>query len=71
MMAQISAHASFTSSHTDPVVRKIGVGNLWYALSKGGEDFSAASPQLVFLGLFYSVVGLLAARAAASGDLLP
>jgi uncharacterized membrane protein len=70
-MAQSSAHASFASSHTDPVVLKIGAGNLWYALSKGGEDFSVAPQQLVFLGLSYSVVGLLAARAAADGDLLP
>jgi hypothetical protein len=70
-MAQSSAHASFASSHTDPVVRKIGAGNLWYAPSKGGEDFSAGRPQLAFLGLPYSVVGLLAARAAAGGELLP
>jgi uncharacterized membrane protein len=70
-MAQSSAHASFASSHSDPVVRKIGAGNLWYALPEGGEDFSAAPPQLVFLGLSCPIVGLLAARAAAGGNLLP
>lgn len=52
-------------------VRRIGLGDLKDALAKGYDDFMAAPTQLVFIGLIYPIVGLLAARAASGGPLLP
>jgi uncharacterized membrane protein len=54
----------------EPVIRRIGVHDLREALRLGVDDFLATPTQLVFLGLIYVVVGLLAARAAWGGDLL-
>jgi uncharacterized membrane protein len=54
-----------------PVVRRIGVADLRLALVQGVDDFLAIPTQLLFLGLIYPLVGLVAARAAWGGDLLP
>ncbi len=54
----------------DPEVRRIGVADLRLALSRGVDDFLAIPTQLVFLGLIYPLVGLVAARAAWGGDLM-
>jgi uncharacterized membrane protein len=54
-----------------PELRRIGVADLRYSLSRGLDDFLAAPTQLVFLGLLYPVIGFLAARAAWGGPLLP
>jgi len=40
------------------------------ALRRGVDDFLATPTQLIFLGLIYVVVGMIAARAAWGGDLL-
>ncbi len=53
-----------------PAIRRIGIADIRQALAKGIEDFTAIPTQLVFLGLLYPVIGLIAARAA-TGDLLP
>ena len=54
-----------------PAVRRIGVADVRLALSRGVEDFLAVPTQLLFLGLIYPLVGLVAARAAWGGRLLP
>lgn len=54
-----------------PAVRRIGLGDLWAVLAAGWADFMAIPTQLVFLGLIYPAVGLVAARAAAGGGVLP
>ncbi len=70
-MANVSATVPMTQAHADPIVRRIGIADLKYALSRGYQDFLATPTQLIFLGLIYPVIGLIAARAAAGGDLLP
>ena len=40
-----------------PVVRKIGISDLKYALTKGVDDFLAMPSSLIFLGLIYPIVG--------------
>ncbi len=54
-----------------PGIRRIGVADLRRALERGVDDFRAIPTQLLFLGLVYPLVGLLAARAAWGGPLLP
>ncbi len=55
---------------TVPEVRTIGAHDLVGCLRDGLEDFRAIPTQLVFLGLLYPLIGLVAARAT-TGDLLP
>lgn len=59
-----------TTAAVEPVVRRIGLDDLRDALRRGVDDFLATPTQLVFLGLIYVVVGMIAARAAWGGDLL-
>jgi uncharacterized membrane protein len=54
-----------------PHIRQIGLGDLRLALVAGWRDFAATPTQLLFLGVIYPVVGLVAARAASGGDVLP
>ncbi|MDB5315910.1 MAG: hypothetical protein JWO26_2603 [Rhodospirillales bacterium] len=55
----------------EPNVRIIGINDLFDALGAGWRDFQAAPTQLIFLAVIYPVVGLLAARAAWGGPLMP
>lgn len=52
-------------------LRRIGFGDLGAALIQGWRDFSAIPTQLVFLAVLYPAIGLVAARAASGGHLLP
>src|SRR3712207_6106859 len=70
-MVKASAPADMSGTHADPVVRRIGVADLKTALVKGYADFADTPTQLVFLGLIYPLIGLLAATAASGGELLP
>lgn len=54
-----------------PAIRRIGLADIPAALREGWQDFMAAPTQLVFLALIYPIVGLLAARTASGGDMLP
>lgn len=54
-----------------PGVRKIDLNDIRDALSKGVEDFLATPTQLLFLGIIYPLVGLVAARWAYGADLRP
>lgn len=61
-----------TESDFHPTVRRIGVRDLRDVLRKGMDDFLATPTQLVFLGIIYPIVGLVAAKAAdAESELLP
>jgi uncharacterized membrane protein len=70
-MAKVFTTKSNLATHDDLPVRRIGVPDLRDALARGYADFMATPTQLVFLGIIYPLVGLVAARAAAGGDLLP
>lgn len=41
-----------------PIVRKIGLSDLRFALTKGVDDFLAMPSSLIFLGLIYPIVGV-------------
>jgi uncharacterized membrane protein len=45
------------ASPAHPIVRKIGISDLKYALTKGVDDFLAMPSSLIFLGLIYPIVG--------------
>jgi uncharacterized membrane protein len=66
------AHADDASAApTQLAVRRLAFDDLRHALLRGLEDFVAVPTQLVFLGLLYPIIGLIAARAAYGGDILP
>lgn len=54
-----------------PAIRKIGYADLGEALRKGFEDFGAYRTDVIFLCIFYPIVGLILGRAAVAGDMLP
>ncbi len=71
MMANVFAHDAITTSHDEPIVRRIGVADLRDALARGYADFMDTPTQILFLGVLYPIIGLIAARAASGGNLLP
>src|SRR5262250_2547520 len=54
-----------------PVVRKIGLADLKYALAAGIDDFKAMPSHIVFIGLIYPIVGIIITRMAMGLDTLP
>jgi uncharacterized membrane protein len=77
----VLAHAyhSITTIHPDqaaqtsapPVVRRIHIADLRWALARGLEDFRESRTDVVFLCVIYPLIGLLLARVAAGYDMLP
>ncbi len=55
----------------EPAVRKIGIGDLKDALAKGFDDFMAVPTHVLFLCVFYPIVGLILFRVAFGYHLLP
>ncbi|MGG5822978.1 DUF2189 domain-containing protein [Falsiroseomonas sp. HW251] len=70
-MANSHASKILIPGHDEPAVRTIGLSDLREALRRGWDDFMETPTQLVFLGVIYPLIGLVAARAAAGGSLLP
>jgi uncharacterized membrane protein len=54
-----------------PQVRRIGLADIRYALSKGVEDFSADPSHYLFLCALYPLLGIVLARLASGYDVLP
>jgi uncharacterized membrane protein len=54
-----------------PAVRRIGVSDLRWALSRGMEDFGASRTDVIFLCVIYPLLGLLLARVASGYEMLP
>src|SRR5258707_12017077 len=52
-------------------VRRIGIADLRQALRLGFADFEAYRTDVLFVGLVYTIVGLVLARAAFGMDLVP
>ncbi len=63
--------ASNVDNIIHPGIRRIDVGDLRDALAHGVRDFLAIPTQLIFLCLLYPIVGIVAARVATGGRLLP
>src|SRR5579872_1682 len=64
-------HAQDTIHGPEPAVRNIEIADLRLALVAGWDDFGAYRSDVLFLGLIYTVVGLVLARLAFGMDLLP
>jgi uncharacterized membrane protein len=69
-MANASTSKAANPGHDEPALRRIDLSDLRDALARGYADFMATPTQIIFLGVIYPLVGLVAARAAAGGDLL-
>jgi uncharacterized membrane protein len=66
----VRAPASTAAARAIPAVRRIGPADLRAALAAGLDDFLAAPTQILFLGILYPLVGLIAARATFGGDVM-
>jgi uncharacterized membrane protein len=64
-------HVQETAHSARPVVRRIGVADLGAALAKGLHDFGAYRSDVIFLCLFYPIVGLVLGRFVFGTGLLP
>jgi uncharacterized membrane protein len=64
-------HIQDTIHSPAPSVRRIGLGDIMDALRKGFDDFGAYRSDVIFLCVFYPVLGLVMARVAFGSDLLP
>ena len=54
-----------------PAIRRIGTADLDWALAEGWRDFREKRGDLIFAGLLYPLIGLLAAAVALNGRLVP
>lgn len=54
-----------------PAIRRIGAAEIGAALRQGWRDFMTIPTQLLFLGIIYPIIGIVAAVAASGTDLLP
>jgi uncharacterized membrane protein len=54
-----------------PVVRRIGIADLRWALGRGMQDFMAVRTDVIALCIFYPLVGLVLARLASGNNLIP
>lgn len=70
-MANDQAIASSAAEHPAPVVHTIGVADLKDALARGIDDFRAMPSHILFLGIIYPLVGLVASRMTFGYSVLP
>ncbi|MGQ0742166.1 MAG: DUF2189 domain-containing protein [Alphaproteobacteria bacterium] len=64
-------HIQQTIHSPAPAVRKIGIADVRDAVKKGIEDFGDYRTDVIFLCLFYPVMGVVLARFAFNMDMLP
>ena len=64
-IANVDVHSVY------PTIRRVGAADLFDALRKGFDDFTAMPSHVVFLGLIYPIVGIFFARLALGYDMLP
>jgi len=70
-MAHSHIIAGVAGSTAVPSIRKIGLADLKYALSRGADDFLAMPTHAIFLCVIYPLIGLVAARLAFGYSVLP
>lgn len=64
-------HIQDTIHSPAPVVRRIGLHDVTDALAAGFEDFATFRSDVVFLCVFYPLIGLLLAQLVFGSDMLP
>jgi uncharacterized membrane protein len=57
-MAQSHILVGANTDLHEPVIRRISVSDLWTALAKGWDDFTAMPSHAIFLCLVYPIIGL-------------
>lgn len=65
----VMAGAEGTVAH--PGIRRIGVSDVFDALSRGWADFREKPSHYVFLGLIYPIAGVVLAAWSSGADMLP
>jgi uncharacterized membrane protein len=70
-MATFHVIAGASETPVNPVIRKIGVGDLRQALIKGWQDFAAFPSQALFIVLIYPIVGFVLLQLALGNATLP
>jgi uncharacterized membrane protein len=70
-MANFHVLSGAETAPTHVPVRKIGIDDLKYALSKGVDDFMAMPTHLAFLGLIYPIFGVSLGALTFSNNALP
>jgi uncharacterized membrane protein len=70
-MANTWTTADPAGAQAQPRIRHITTADLRDALARGWADFQAIPTQLIFLSILYPIIGLIAARAAWGGPLMP
>jgi len=60
-----------THGTSPPVVRRIGIADLKWAVTQGARDFEACRTDVIFLCLIYPIAGLIIARFAFNQGLIP
>lgn len=69
-MAEAWNPSRAAATASEPAINHVEVADVWDALRLGWQDFLATPTQLVFLGVLYPLIGLIAARATSGGDLM-
>ena len=64
-------HIQDTIHSPMPAIRRISMDDVWLSLRQGFADFEAYRSDVIFLCATYALVGLVLARIALGGDLLP
>jgi uncharacterized membrane protein len=64
-------HVQETAHSPRPEVQRIGIADLGDALEKGLQDFGAYRTDVIFLCVFYPIVGLVLAKLAFGSGMLP
>src|SRR5258705_477225 len=70
-MPQAHVISGATDNAAAPQIRKIGLADLKYALTRGLDDFLAMPSHAVFLCLIYPIIGIALARMAMGNNVLP
>jgi uncharacterized membrane protein len=70
-MANFHVISGASARPAHPLIRKVGIDDIKFALRKGWEDFMAFPTQLFFLCLIYPIVGLALGRLAFGAAVLP
>jgi uncharacterized membrane protein len=67
----VARPATASAAASSPPVRRIASADLTASLREGWRDFMAMRGDLIFLGLLYPVIGLVAAAVSLGGSLIP
>lgn len=68
---EVAVKPHVLATQAAPVIRRIGMRDLWDALREGMGDLGAVRADVLFIGLVYPLAGLVLARLMFNDNLLP